>query len=556
VAAPPVQRICSRSSFSAALKQGMPVATILDSWNFDVWEMEASEIDKVAAWLLTTRFSGIADPSVTNAFTQAVCDGYLPNAYHNARHGLDVMHAVCKFGELIPWNNVYSGHEQLALLVAALGHDIGHFGFNNAFLIETRDDLAMRYNDTSPLENMHCVKLFLILSQERANMFKRLSQDDYRCIRKTIIDGILHTDISLHDPIVTGLTRLYSNNAEIFSNYGMEMWDQLCTEENKKLIVRTLMHGADLSNPCKPWKSCFAWAKAVLEEFFAQGDEEKRLGLPIGMLNDRNKVSLPNSQLGFIQFMVAPLTSAYVKIFTTWQCLATTLASNTEEWARLFQEESGTDSTNRVQAVCSMLKEFEAEIASTTTETKAIEDSSKEGLQACDGSTQSTDVGSDAPEARQVSPYCKLAHTAFDSSKGHVVVREVRRWREEHTTMGHDVCSKPWREKDQHRELVLLLMHSDDPDSMLGSRGQDFNLKFNADKSHFGSPEAPTYMQVLDTPVMEAPQVVTVAVAPDVMHSKLDRGSFDGLLTGLLNSRQEEEKHNVEKPCSSSIDEV
>ena len=34
-----------------------------------------------------------------------------------------------------------------------------------------------------------------------------------------------------------------------------------------------------------------AWR--VLEEFFNQGDEEKSLGLPVGMLNDRDKVNKP-----------------------------------------------------------------------------------------------------------------------------------------------------------------------------------------------------------------------------------------------------------------------
>lgn len=31
----------------------------------------------------------------------------------------------------------------------------------------------------------------------------------------------------------------------------------------------------------------------MLDEFFEQGDEEKRLSLPVGMLNDREKINRP-----------------------------------------------------------------------------------------------------------------------------------------------------------------------------------------------------------------------------------------------------------------------
>lgn len=50
-----------------------------------------------------------------------------------------------------------------------------------------------------------------------------------------------------------------------------------------------------------------SWAKAVTQEFFAQGDQEAALGLPISPLMDRHKSSLPLSQINFIEFIVAPL---------------------------------------------------------------------------------------------------------------------------------------------------------------------------------------------------------------------------------------------------------
>lgn len=41
----------------------------------------------------------------------------------------------------------FAYHETFAVLVAGLGHDLGHPGVNGRFLIETKHPLAMTYND-------------------------------------------------------------------------------------------------------------------------------------------------------------------------------------------------------------------------------------------------------------------------------------------------------------------------------------------------------------------------------------------------------------------------
>ena len=86
---------------------------------------------------------------------------------------------------------------RFGLLLAAVGHDLGHPGVNNPFLVEpgscgpphlshpasfachdlrTRHELAVTYNDRSPLENMHCSKLFQILREPETNVFLALDK--------------------------------------------------------------------------------------------------------------------------------------------------------------------------------------------------------------------------------------------------------------------------------------------------------------------------------------------------------------------------------------------
>ena len=74
-------------------------------------------------------------------------------------------------------------------------------------------------------------------------------------------------------------------------------------------LMNALLHCADIGNPMKsaleigliglmlrPWEICYQLAHLCLDEFFAQGDMEKERGIPVQMLNDREKVNRPNSQ--------------------------------------------------------------------------------------------------------------------------------------------------------------------------------------------------------------------------------------------------------------------
>merc|ERR1719487_1480224 len=92
--------------------------------------------------------------------------------------------------------------EQFALVVSAICHDVGHPGLNNPFLVETSHELALRYNDKSPLENMHCAKLFEIVQASQAAIFSDLGKSQYQETRKICIEAILHTDMVNHFAMV------------------------------------------------------------------------------------------------------------------------------------------------------------------------------------------------------------------------------------------------------------------------------------------------------------------------------------------------------------------
>merc|ERR1719454_2007896 len=86
---------------------------------------------------------------------------------------------------------------------------------NNPFLIETAHEIAMLYNDNSPLENMHCAKLFDVVSGADCNIFSALSKKEFQEARKVCIDVILHTDNAQHFAMIKEMQVMYEMNSDL-----------------------------------------------------------------------------------------------------------------------------------------------------------------------------------------------------------------------------------------------------------------------------------------------------------------------------------------------------
>lgn len=271
-------------------------------------------------------------------FVTSVEAKYPENPFHNFAHGLDVLYSLCRYVRLIEANRFLPVTTQFWMMIAAVAHDIGHLGVNNQYLIEIGHELAMRYNDRSPLENMHCAKLFQVVSEPEANVFAQLDKDLYKDMRKGIIGAILHTDMVKHNEMIKELALLYQMHSEAFD--AMEPVAPVTQSQSTVTsVINSLIHCADISNPTKPWAVCQKLADLCLDEFFAQGDLEKAAGIPVQMLNDRDKVNRPTSQIGFIEFVICPMVEGEVRLFPQLDSLAQNLAENVRRWSELWQRE-------------------------------------------------------------------------------------------------------------------------------------------------------------------------------------------------------------------------
>jgi len=131
-------------------------------------------------------------------------------------HAVDVTHGVYNAMCLSEAKFFIGPLDRYALLCSACCHDVGHPGVNNPFLCDSRHDLAIQYNDISPLENHHCAKLFEIVAMEQVNIFGKLTREQYQDVRKVCIEAILHTDMKHHFGMVKDLQIFYELNSEIF----------------------------------------------------------------------------------------------------------------------------------------------------------------------------------------------------------------------------------------------------------------------------------------------------------------------------------------------------
>ncbi len=69
-------------------------------------------------------------------------------------------------------------------------------------------------------------------------------------------------------------------------------------------ILDMIIHTTDISNAGKP--PLFSGTKRVYDEFFIQGELEKKLGSSFSNFCDRETNNFNKALIGFIQFVVSP----------------------------------------------------------------------------------------------------------------------------------------------------------------------------------------------------------------------------------------------------------
>ncbi|CAK9118783.1 unnamed protein product [Durusdinium trenchii] len=330
-------------------------AANLGRWKFDAYELERQHGYALlhAGFRIGTEL--LDEAGVTNfnlplrGFLQEVQKQYHNVPYHNHVHAADVLSSCAYFlredrrVSRIPLGSI----PRLSAFVAAVIHDVGHFGRTNRFHIASHDPVVVLYNDQSPLENMHCTIGFSILRQPHSALFKKpfpmsedecsgLEDSDFTLLRRIVIESVLATDMSKHFETLSRFKAAINYSES--SNHDTKQDAPICSEsvaDRSARLVSIYLKAADIGHAGKPLEITRRMTIRIHMEFFAQGEEERELGLPISPLCDRNEVDIAGSQVGFLHHLVLPLYKAVHFFITSDELLGdclNRLEANLSHW--------------------------------------------------------------------------------------------------------------------------------------------------------------------------------------------------------------------------------
>jgi hypothetical protein len=331
--------------------------------HFDATSFSSTELKKMVCWMFKDlNFFSTYKLNEHKFWTMmgVLEKSYKDNIYHNFNHAIDVTQYIFMIISNEKVNLFLNDFDKFVLMVSALFHDINHPGFNNIYLINTRDDLALLYNDISVLENYHAYTAFNILSNPSTSIIEHLTNEQYQEFRKNFIKVILSTDMSQHFTIVTKFQTRIEASPLLKDN-----------ELDRIDLMKIIMKCADISNITRPFTIARKWAKNCVNEFFCQGDMEKEKDLPVGILNDRNNLNFPKSQMGFVDFVAGGLFRNLLMAFPELKTTYDTIEENKSFYKYLFENEifSIKDETDFEK-----LKEMKAK----QDESKVVEEEKKE----------------------------------------------------------------------------------------------------------------------------------------------------------------------------------
>jgi 3'5'-cyclic nucleotide phosphodiesterase len=140
------------------------------------------------------------------------------------------------------------------LYIAAIGHDVGHPGFTNVFMVRAsyyifvqrylnahilqknaKTPLSTIYNDKSALEQMHLALLLRVMRHHGlGHLLDR--PDSGPSLRKLLLSTVLATDMSVHNAFMSRLKAFVDG-------------EDISLEQRKILICQAMIKCADISNP-------------------------------------------------------------------------------------------------------------------------------------------------------------------------------------------------------------------------------------------------------------------------------------------------------------------
>ncbi|XP_074920200.1 cAMP and cAMP-inhibited cGMP 3',5'-cyclic phosphodiesterase 10A isoform X2 [Chelonoidis abingdonii] len=259
-------------------------------------------------------------------FIMSVKKNYRRVPYHNWKHAITVAH--CMYAILQNNQGLFTDLERKGLLVACLCHDLDHRGYSNSYLQKFDHPLAALYS-TSTMEQHHFSQTVAILQLEGHNIFSKLSSSEYEQVLEIIRKAIIATDLALYFGNRKQLEELHQTGALNLKN-----------QAHRDRMIGLMMTACDLCSVTKLWPVTRLTANDIYAEFWAEGDEMKKIGIqPIPMMDRDKKDEVPQGQIGFYNAVAIPCYTTLTQIFPPAGPLLRACRENLKQWEKLTKGE-------------------------------------------------------------------------------------------------------------------------------------------------------------------------------------------------------------------------
>ncbi|XP_042157312.1 cAMP and cAMP-inhibited cGMP 3',5'-cyclic phosphodiesterase 10A isoform X3 [Oncorhynchus tshawytscha] len=259
-------------------------------------------------------------------FTMSVRKNYRRVPYHNWKHAVNVAH--CMYAILQKTTGIFTEIEKKGLLIACLCHDLDHRGYSNTYLQKFDHPLAALYS-TSTMEQHHFSQTVSILQLEGHNVFSNLTSSEYEQVLEIIRKAIIATDLALY----------FGNRKQLAELLTTEALD-LDNHQHRDRVIGLMMTACDLCSVTKLWPITRLTANDIYAEFWAEGDEMKKIGIqPIPMMDRDKKEEVPQGQVGFYNAVALPCYTTLSELFPPSSPLLQACKENLGQWEKIVNGE-------------------------------------------------------------------------------------------------------------------------------------------------------------------------------------------------------------------------
>ncbi|KAM9411706.1 cAMP and cAMP-inhibited cGMP 3',5'-cyclic phosphodiesterase 10A-like [Salvelinus alpinus] len=252
------------------------------------------------------------------------------NMYHRIRHSECIYRVTM---EKLSYHSICTSEEWKTLTQLDLPTPLYKEIELNTYLQKFDHPLAALYS-TSTMEQHHFSQTVSILQLEGHNIFSNLTSSEYEQVLEVIHKAIIATDLALYFGNRKQLAELLTAGALDLNNH-----------QHRDRVIGLMMTACDLCSVTKLWPITRLTANDIYAEFWAEGDEMKKIGIqPIPMMDRDKKEEVPQGQVGFYNAVALPCYTTLSELFPPSGPLLQACRENLGQWEKIVngeEEDSG-----------------------------------------------------------------------------------------------------------------------------------------------------------------------------------------------------------------------